>query len=65
MSEINEYFDSLKGASIAVLGMGVSNMPLIHMLLRAGLRVTVCDRSQREAVAEQAAQLESLGAKLR
>lgn len=65
MSEINEYFDGLKGASIAVLGMGVSNMPLIHMLLRAGLRVTVCDRSQREAVAEQAAQLESLGAKLR
>ncbi len=64
MPTIQEYFDSLRSSSIAVLGMGVSNMPLIHMLLRAGLGVTVCDRAQREAVAEQAAQLESLGAKL-
>lgn len=65
MSVTKEYFDSLRGCSVAVLGMGVSNMPLIHMLLREDIKITVCDRSPREKVAEQAAQLESLGAKLR
>ena len=64
MSTINEYFDSLHGKSIAVIGMGVSNTPLIRMMLRAGLKVTVCDKSARERVEEQAAELESLGAKL-
>ncbi len=65
MSVTKEYFDSLKGRSIAVIGMGVSNTPLIRMLLREGLKVTVCDRSPRETLEEQAAELESLGAKLR
>ena len=64
MSVTKEYFDSLKGCSVAVIGMGVSNTPLIRMLLREGVKVTVCDRSPREKAAEQAAELESLGAKL-
>ena len=65
MSDIREYFDSLRGKRIAVVGMGVSNTPLIRMLLRADLDVTVCDRAQRERVEEQAEELESLGARLR
>jgi len=64
MSTITEYFESLRGKSIAVIGMGVSNTPLIRMLLRANLKVTVCDKSPRERVEEQAAELESLGARL-
>ena len=44
--------------------MGVSNIPLIKMLLRAGVEVTVRDRSPRERLAEQAQELESLGARL-
>ena len=64
MSAVSDYFESLKGQSIAVIGMGTSNTPLIRMLLRSGLKVTVCDRSPRERVEEQAAELESLGAKL-
>ena len=64
MSTITEYFESLRGKSIAVIGMGVSNTPLIRMLLRADLKVTVCDKSPRERVEEQAAELESLGARL-
>jgi len=63
VSTINEYFDSLQGKSIAVIGMGVSNTPLIRMMLRADLKVTVCDKSPRERVEEQVAELESLGAK--
>ncbi|MEA4932053.1 MAG: UDP-N-acetylmuramoyl-L-alanine--D-glutamate ligase, partial [Lawsonibacter sp.] len=64
MSTIGEYLESLRGKSIAVIGMGVSNTPLIRMLLRADLKVTVCDKSPRERVTEQADELESLGAKL-
>lgn len=64
MSATKEYFDSLRGLSIAVIGMGVSNTPLIRMMLREGLKVTVCDRSSREMAAQQAAELESLGAGL-
>lgn len=64
MSTIQEYLESLTGKSIAVIGMGVSNTPLIRMLLRAELKVTVCDKSPRERVGELAAELESLGARL-
>lgn len=65
MSTITEYLESIRGKSIAVIGMGVSNTPLIRILLRAGLKVTVCDKSTRERVDERAAELESLGAKFR
>ena len=64
MSAVKEYFESLRGKSVAVIGMGVSNLPLIRMLLREGIKVTVCDRAPREKVCEQAAELESLGANL-
>ena len=64
MSTTSEYLESLQGRSIAVIGMGVSNTPLIRMLLRAELKVTVCDKTPRERVEEQAGELESLGARL-
>ena len=62
MSTINEYLQELKGRSVTVIGMGVSNVPLIKMLLRAGVDVTVRDKASPEKVAEQAQELESLGA---
>lgn len=49
MSTMSEYLESLRGKSIAVIGMGVSNTPLIRMLLRAELKVTVCDKSPGSA----------------
>ncbi len=64
MSVVSDYLRTLRGRRIAVIGMGVSNTPLIRMLLRAGLKVTVCDRSTRERLGDQAKEMESLGAKL-
>ena len=52
MSTMSEYLETLRGKSIAVIGMGVSNTPLIRTLLRAELKVTVCDKSPRERVEE-------------
>jgi len=61
---IQEYLASLKGKKAAVLGIGVSNTPLIKMLLRAGIKVTACDKTPRERLGEVADELESLGADL-
>ncbi len=40
----NEYFDSLYNKTIAVVGAGVSNLPLIRLLTDHGCAVTVCDK---------------------
>lgn len=64
MSHIQEYLESIKSRSVCVIGMGVSNTPLIMLLLRADINVTVRDQSDRERVEELAAELESLGATL-
>ena len=58
---MQEYLDTLKGKKVAVLGIGVSNTPLIHMLLRAGVKVTACDKRDREAFDGKIEDLESLG----
>ena len=59
---IQEYLNSLRGKRVAVLGIGVSNTPLIHMLLRAGAKVTACDKRRREDFGGTIEALESLGA---
>ena len=62
---VQEYLAGLKGKTVAVIGIGVSNTPLIKMLLRAGVRVTACDRKNREDFGGLTEELESLGAELR
>ena len=62
---LSEYADSLKGKTIAVIGIGVSNRPLIELLLSHGCNVTACDLRTREQMGEEAVQLEKLGAKLK
>ena len=64
-STIQDYLASLRGKRVAVIGIGVSNTPLIKMLLRSGIAVTACDKRQRDDFAGQAEELESLGAELR
>ncbi len=63
---MEDYYESLRGKSIAVLGAGVSNKPLIALLLAAGLDVTVRDKSGREGFDPALlAGWEAQGAKLR
>ena len=61
---LRDYLASLKKKKVAVIGIGVSNTPLIKLLLRAGIAVTACDKNQREAFGVLAQELESLGAAL-
>ncbi len=59
-----EYLDSLKDKTVAVIGIGVSNQPLIRLLLKRGISVTACDKKSREELGTLGAELESLGARL-
>lgn len=40
---MRNYVESLRGRRVAVIGIGVSNRPLIELLLDAGLKINVCD----------------------
>ena len=60
-----QFFHSLKGKRIAVFGLGVSNRPLVRLLLEFGCDVTGCDRTPREKAEEEVLELERAGAKLR
>ncbi len=59
------YFNALRGKRIAVLGLGVSNRPLVRLLLEFGCQVTGCDRTPREELDGQVLELERLGCALR
>ena len=59
-----QYFESLKGKKIAVFGLGVSNRPLVRLLLEFGCDVLGCDRTDREKLDEEVLELERLGCKL-
>ena len=58
------YFTSLKDKKIAVLGLGVSNRPLVRLLLEFGCDVIGCDRTPREKLDDEVLELETLGCKL-
>ena len=59
-----EYFDALRGKTAAVIGIGVSNRPLIELLLARGITVTACDRKDRAALGDLAERLEAQGCRL-
>ena len=62
---LNAYLDSLKGKRVAVIGIGVSNTPLIELLLGYGIPVTACDRKERSAFGTLADRLEKWGCQLK
>ena len=62
---LQEYLDTLRHKTVAVIGIGVSNTPLLELLLGAGVDVTACDRKDRAALGGVADALEARGAKLR
>ena len=61
---LQEYLTSLRHKTVAVIGIGVSNTPLLRRLLAEGIAVTACDRSSREKLGPLADELEAAGATL-
>ncbi|MBR4548667.1 MAG: UDP-N-acetylmuramoyl-L-alanine--D-glutamate ligase [Oscillospiraceae bacterium] len=62
---LQDFVISLKDKTIAVIGIGVSNTPLIELLCSNGCDVTACDKRSREEMGPEAERLEALGAKLK
>ena len=60
-----ESLDSLQNKTVAVIGIGVSNQPLLKLLLDRGIAVTACDKKDRESLGIVAEQLEANGCRLR
>ena len=61
---LHEYLEGLKGKRVAVIGIGVSNQPLLKLLLESGIDVTACDKKDRAALGTLGDELEKSGCKL-
>ena len=64
MTRLDSYFEKLKGKRVLVLGVGVSNRPLVRLLLHYGIAVTCCDKTPREKLDAEVLDLERAGARL-
>jgi len=63
--DLQTYLQSMRGKRVAVVGVGISNLPLIELLRKADIEVTACDKRSRETFGARADQLEKLGVALR
>ncbi len=63
-SALEQYATRLRGKRIAVLGLGVSNRPLVRLLLQYGCQVSGCDRTPREKLDQEVLELEKAGCRL-
>lgn len=50
--DFNDFKKFINGKKTAVVGMGISNRPLIHFLVELGAKVTAFDKKNREALGE-------------
>lgn len=56
----NEFKEYIKGKKVAVVGIGVSNIPLIRFLVKLGAKVTAFDKKNREELGEVANEFDNL-----
>ncbi len=59
---ILEYKRKIKGKTVSVIGIGVSNVPLIKFLLEAGAKVTAHDKRSPKELGDIYSELKDLGA---
>ncbi len=61
---VDEYIDGLRGKRVTVVGLGISNQPLVRLLLEHGIPVEARDRTAREKLRPEVLELEKMGAHL-
>jgi len=59
-----QFLNSVNGKKIDVVGIGISNTPVITMLAKAGAVVTAYDKNEKHNLGDIATELESLGVSL-
>jgi len=62
---LQEYLASLRGKTVTVVGAGISNRPLVRLLVEAGVDTTVCDKSEAAALGEFYTEMKDKGAAFR
>ena len=62
---LSEYVNSIKNKRIGVIGIGISNVPLIRLLAFSGCDVTACDARTMDKLGMDALNLITMGVKLR
>lgn len=62
--KFNSFLEYIKDKRVAVVGVGISNTPVISMFAKAGARVTAYDRNTRDKLGDCAFELENLGVTL-
>lgn len=63
-SNIERFFDSIKGKKVCFVGIGTSNLPLIEMFARKGAVVSACDRKSFDELGENGIKAKEAGADL-
>lgn len=61
MTGLDEFTASVKGKNITVIGIGISNLPLIKYLVKLGAHVKACDRKRQSDLGEIYDELKALG----
>ncbi|MBE7039428.1 MAG: UDP-N-acetylmuramoyl-L-alanine--D-glutamate ligase [Ruminococcaceae bacterium] len=63
--KIKSFKEYINGKEITVIGIGISNTPLIKFLLKHGAKVTACDKKSKDELGPVADELISSGALLK
>lgn len=61
---INDFFKEIKGKTVAFIGIGTSNLPLIKLFADKGVNVIACDRKDFESLGENGIKAKEYGAEL-
>jgi len=65
ISKFKAYFENLRGRKVAVIGIGVSNLPLLDLLIEYGAEVTAHDTKTAEQLGKTAEALQAKGVTLK
>ena len=63
MTKLEEFKQNIKGKNVTVIGIGISNLPLIKYLVSLGASVTACDKRGKEDLGSNYTDLADLGVK--
>ncbi len=64
-SSFDNFMNEMKDKSVVVVGIGISNIPLIKLLVRSGAKVTACDKKSYDQLGKIAPEFEEMGVTLK
>lgn len=64
MTNLDKFKQNIKGKNVNVIGIGISNMPLIKLLVKLGAKVTAFDARDKNYIGDNYAACEELGVKM-